>query len=364
MKESKKEFSSVRKNQSTFNNYGANLSDMHPTIVNWIGENTNQRIIIVTDEGIIKYVTNSFYELLNFDLIGKNIKSFLYKQDLISITKKLEKSISKQINYSLNLIKKNNKTLLLDMIIKHVETDCKSYYICYVDDQTREQQIEEMIIRAEKMSIAGQVSAGLAHEIRNPLTSLKGFIQLLQAGVEQKETYYKILLKEIKKIESITTELLYIAKPLTYHKEEKSINKLIREVLVLLEPQAKIRDVLLYWEEKEDHKIFCNGTHMKQILINLIKNAIEASEKSNQVIIDVFNKLNNVIIEIIDEGVGIPREYIHKLNEPFFTTKEDGTGLGLMITKNLIDYHEAKLEVVSEENKGTTFRIIMPGKID
>src|SRR5690625_5546144 len=80
--------------------------------------------------------------------------------------------------------------------------ESEGFYICCLEDLVKEQQIEEMIIRAEKLSIAGQVAAGLAHEIRNPLTSLKGFIQLLQAGVEQKETYYKILLNEINKIEA------------------------------------------------------------------------------------------------------------------------------------------------------------------
>lgn len=352
-------------NEGEINGYESKLSSMHPSIVNWIGDYTDQLIIIVTEEGTVKFATKNVLQRLNYEpkeIIGKNISSFIYKSDIVKINELLKNSKFKRINYSLNFITDERKSLLFQITIKFMRLESKGFYICCLEDLVKEQQIEEMIIRAEKLSIAGQVAAGLAHEIRNPLTSLKGFIQLLQAGVEQKETYYKILLNEINKIEAITSELLFIAKPLTYHKQKESINKLIQEVIILLEPQAKLREVSLCWEDQQEIAILCNATHMKQVLINLIKNAIEASKKSNKVTIKVHEKLNEVIIDVIDEGEGIPKEFIHKLEEPFFTTKEDGTGLGLMITKNLLDYHDAKLKIIPQENKGTTFRIVMPHK--
>jgi len=359
------EFLSESSSEDKVLDNGLKLSSLHPEIIDWVGNHTDQLIVIVSEDGTIKFASNNVLQNLNLlpdDIINKNVKSFIYESDIKQILKNLLRSENRQTNYSLNLLIDQRKSLLFQMMIKYLVVNQERFYLCYLEDETKDKQFEEMIIRSEKLSIAGQVAAGLAHEIRNPLTSLKGFIQLLQAGIDQKETYYKILLKEINKIEAITSELLYIAKPLTYHKTKESVNKLIQEVCVLLEPQAKIKEVFLRWEKEDDFQITCNATHMKQILINLVKNAIEASNKADQVVIKVYKDINNIVIDVVDEGEGIPEEVMHKLDEPFFTTKKEGTGLGIMITKNLLNFHNAKLKVYRNEDKGSTFKILIPNK--
>lgn len=344
-------------------NNRSKLSSLPNSIINWIGEHTNQLIVIIDGKGYIVFGTKKIYSLLNYSpgsLLGENVKNIVSFEDLVAIRELLDKRRKECIQYNLNVYSKEGNSLLFNCIVKPLKNQGQTFYVCNLENITKDEQFEEMIIRSEKLSIAGQVAAGIAHEIRNPLTSLKGFIQLLQAGVSEKDTYYKILLDEINKIEAITSELLYISKPLTYHKTKESLNQLIEEVIVLLEPHAKLHEISLQWNKGKDYIITCNSTQIKQALINLIKNAIEASDKYDQVTVQIFEKKTHVAIDVIDQGKGIPKEYLHKLSEPFFTTKEDGTGLGLLITNNLLKYHNAKLKIIENDDQGSTFRILMP----
>jgi len=341
----------------------SNLSSLHPSIINWIGEHTDQLIVILNEQGEFQFISKSVYTLLNYqpnELFSKHISHVVTKKNILEIQELIKNSPSKFVKYTMNIFTKDGHSRILNCKIKVMKIDRENFYVCYLHDITNQKQLEDLVIRSEKMSVAGQVAAGIAHEIRNPLTSLKGFIQLLQAGIEHRETYYKILLNEIKKIETITSELLYISKPLTNEKSYQSINRIITDVVILLDPQAKLRDVNIKWNQAEDISLYCNETQMKQVLINLIKNAIEASSSKDKITIVATRKLNTLVIEIVDEGEGIPQKFLHKLNEPFFTTKKDGTGLGLMVTKNLLHEHGAKLKVYRNEKKGTTFRIFIP----
>lgn len=342
-----------------------NFSSLHPEIINWIGDNIDQLIVIINDEGTIIFISNSFYKLLNYDpssLLGKNIKELIYLGDIVEIKKLLEESEQGQIDYSIQLFHKKNNPQVFKCEVKSISKNDKLFYICKLDNETEFQTLEEMLARSEQLSIVGQIAAGIAHEIRNPLTSIKGFIQLLQAGIEQKDVYYNILIDEINKLEQITSEFLYISKPITHEKSIESIKEILEEVFLLLQPQAKIREVNLLLEKGKDLHIFCNRSQVKQVLINLIKNAIEASDKSDEVIVNFYKEEDNIYINVIDEGEGISKEFINKIEEPFFTTKEEGTGLGLMITRNLLAYHNAKLKVIPRDEKGTIFRVIFPGK--
>lgn len=218
-----------------------------------------------------------------------------------------------------------------------------------------------MIVQSEKMSIAGQLAAGIAHEIRNPLTSLKGFLQLLQAGVNQKEIYYQIMIEEIEKIEMITSELLFISKPMTDEKKIESIHSMVMDVIMLLKSQAHLKNIEIEWSVDKDLHTYCDRSQIKQVLINIIKNAIEATDKVGVIKIEVQPSMDGDIeIDIIDEGPGISDDIIDKIGEPFFTTKKGGTGLGLMITKQILDQQNGKIFIVNSSEKGSTFRIVLP----
>src|SRR5690625_4513041 len=187
----------------------------------------------------------------------------------------------------------------------------KDYFISIFKYSAKTEKTKEKMIQSEKMAVAGQLAAGIAHEIRNPLTSLKGFLQLLQAGINQKEVYYQIMSDELDKIETITSELLFISKPLTNKREIESIHSMINDVMVLLNSQAHIRNVNIVRKKVEDFYVYCDRSQLKQVLINIIKNAIEATEEFGTVTIKVRAVDSTIEIDVIDEGPGIPKDLIH-----------------------------------------------------
>ncbi|MUV39860.1 Histidine kinase [Lentibacillus sp. JNUCC-1] len=339
------------------------LETLPQHILNWVDNYNHDVIVMFNDIGNIFYTSHSIQRQLGYaptELNGFNWREIISPSDLAYINEHfLRHSLDAQA-FNIRLRHKQGKWIWFEVVAaKHIIND----EICYtvvLKDISDKKEAEELMIRSEKMSVAGQLAAGIAHEIRNPLTSLKGFVQLLQGGLIQKDAYYKIMLDEIDKMESITSELLFISKPLSNDFQIESLNDMVNDVMYLLRAQGKIRNISLNWEETEDHLINCNRSQIKQVLINLIKNAIEAMEQKGTIHIQTYKAEESVYIDIIDEGPGIPEEIIHKLTEPFFTTKESGTGLGLMITHQILQKHNGTLKVLSNEKKGSTFQIILP----
>ncbi|MDQ0255775.1 two-component system sporulation sensor kinase A [Evansella vedderi] len=231
-------------------------------------------------------------------------------------------------------------------------------------DMTEQKKTEEILLQWEKLSLMGQMAAGVAHEIRNPMTSLKGFLQLIKSSKELNNDYFEIMDLEIDRIESIIKELLTFSKPQKTLYTYVTIQDLIKQVILLMEPQAVMNSIHLKTNiETKPIEIFCIEYQLKQVFINLIKNAIEAMEKGGTITINLIKQGEEVVIQIIDEGTGIPPCILEKLGEPFHTTKENGTGLGIMVTNNIIkNHHKGKITVESQINEGTTFTITLPIK--
>ncbi|GGA62231.1 ATP-binding protein [Ornithinibacillus halotolerans] len=340
------------------------LSKLPDFILNWIEEHSNGFFSVWSERGVGLYFSKAIKNVLGFepeDLLGKSFKQVLLQEDIRYLIKEFDRDSKTNQTFHMKLPNIEQNFIWCECkIAKLLEpTTSTVYYVASIRDITEKKETEEMMIRSEKMSIAGQLAAGIAHEIRNPLTSIKGFLQLLQAGVNRKDVYYKIMIDEIEKMETITSEMLFVSKPLTENKQQESLLTMLQDVLELLKPQAKLKNVLLEING-EEQDIFCDKSQMKQVFINIIKNAIEAMEEAGKIVITIREVDNDIFIDISDEGPGIDEAVIHKLGEPFFTTKQQGTGLGLMITKQLLDRHRAKLEILQNEIKGSTFRIIFP----
>lgn len=220
---------------------------------------------------------------------------------------------------------------------------------------------EEFFRKADKLNVVGQLAAGLAHEIRNPLTSLKGFLQLMKSSEKRKVEHCEIMLSEVDRMNSIINELLIISKPQPKVLKKNDIGTLLYSVVNLLEAQATMNGVQVYIEIQEDlPSICCSEVDIKQVFVNVLKNAIEATPNGGKIHIAAFEQLNELMIRIKDEGSGIPTDNIHRLGEPFYTTKEQGTGLGLMMCYKIIHDHIGSLTIQSTLNQGTTVDIRLP----
>ena len=219
----------------------------------------------------------------------------------------------------------------------------------------------ERLRKSEKLAVVGQMAAAVAHEIRNPLTPIKGFMQLLNAEKEINPVYLSIVLDELQRLEVIISEFLTMAKP---HAEKTclvQINRLVGQVVQLLQAQALMKNQKIKFISNESiPSIIGDPNSLKQVFMNIIQNALDALSDKGRIEVKICDNELGVIIQIIDNGCGIPEERLLKLGEPFYSTKEKGTGLGLMTSYRIIESHHGKIKVESEEGQGTTVTVWLP----
>lgn len=228
-------------------------------------------------------------------------------------------------------------------------------------DITEQKQTEDLIRTSERLSVAGQLAAGIAHEIRNPLTAIKGFLKLLETDLEDKRYYVDIMLSEMQRMELILSELLVLAKPQEAAPEVGDLEELLEHVTTLLSTQGNLHNILIRVDYGEGiPPVACDKNQLKQVFINFIKNAMEAMPKGGEIRIVVRRWQQKVILRFIDQGCGIPEDQLKKIGQPFFTTKEKGTGLGFMISKKIIEEHGGSLSIASKLNEGTTIEVSLP----
>ncbi|WP_057764619.1 ATP-binding protein [Cytobacillus praedii] len=230
-------------------------------------------------------------------------------------------------------------------------------------------ELLETFIYPQYLENINALAAGIAHEIRNPLTSVKGFLQLLRPYLIEngKEQYIDIALDELNRANNLIFEYLNASKPQINKKEELSLRKIINEIGLLYESEAMFHDIILNIQ-LPDHlpAIFADGMQIKQVLVNLIKNAIEAIKEKNEKTsgkIDIFvekTDLSTVCVCISDNGCGMTNETLTHLFTPFYTTKTTGTGIGLPICKKIIEEHSGQIFITSKLGMGSTFKIILP----
>ncbi|MFD2368719.1 PAS domain S-box protein [Brevibacillus sp. GCM10020057] len=229
-------------------------------------------------------------------------------------------------------------------------------------DTSGQKRSEEILRQSDKLAVVGQLAAAVAHEVRNPLTSLKGFTQLLQHQFPTADqSYFDIMKGELERIELISGELLVLAKPKPEHFEQRCVNQLIREVVTLLESQANMSMVEIELSlAPQLPLLYCDANQLKQVFVNLIKNGIESMHDGGKLQVVTKRQHRHLFLSFIDEGCGIPQDKLDKIGDPFFTTKEKGTGLGMMITQQIIRHHKGELQLESEWGKGTTVNVLLP----
>lgn len=230
-------------------------------------------------------------------------------------------------------------------------------------DLTERRQDEERLIRSEKLSVIGQLAAGVAHEIRNPLTALKGFTQLLRNKYSEQSYYFDIMGTEIDRINLIVNEFMTLAKPHYNSYQFNDIERILQSVLSILDTQAMLLGVEVNFQRENDiPKLYCNENQLKQVFLNVIKNAFEAMLEGGTVTISVrFEPSDQLIhVKIQDQGDGMPDDVMKRIGEPFLTTKEKGTGLGLMVSSRIIEEHKGMMLISSRPGEGTLIDVQLP----
>lgn len=257
--------------------------------------------------------------------------------------------------------KAENRLLRCKLLPSVINGETKGVYVI-ARDITELRRDEELMIMSEKLSVIGHLAAAVAHEIRNPLTSLKGFIQLLIVSREINDVHLDIMLKEIERINIISSEMLALGTKQAVNFSNQDIRTSIIDVLTLMKAQANFNEIKLVYRENvtDEVPVLIDNIQMKQVLINLIKNSLEAINESGTIIIHLNKSERDAIIIVSDDGTGMEPERLERIGEPFYSTKEKGTGIGLAVCQKIIHRHHGQISFQSKKNEGTTVTIRIP----
>lgn len=324
--------------------------------------------VLITKKGIVHYVNPAALRLVNAahprDVLGIStdvVVDASYHNALMKRRAKYTESGEiGSVDYLIRCLDGQEKMVTGFTLIINYEGEKAAVGI--FKDITEQQLEEDRVMQSEKLTTAGQLAAGIAHEIRNPLTSINGFVKLLRSAERSNELYFEIIESELKRIELIVNELLVLSKPQSVHVSGPiDVFAIMEQIITLMKVQAALKNIEII-PHYPMAPVFVQGevNQLKQVFINLLKNAMEAMNQGGTITLDILHNAQEVQIIVQDEGIGMTQEQIQSLGQPFVTTKDTGTGLGLMITKNIIHNHGGTMNVESIPDHGTTFTIHLP----
>ncbi len=319
-----------------------------------ISLDTNQ-LISVNDE----YA--NFFGYTPNEIIGKTKDEVFDTVNIDSVQTQVKKHQDNRVSELISV--KTRSNVLKDLILSSELINLNEHF-CRLEigiDITDNLKYQKELQKLEHLNLLGQLSASIAHEVRNPLQTIKGFLQLLQSKEEvlPYQSYFTLMIDELNRANQIITEFLSLSRTKPTNLELHNLNDIVNSVLPLIEAQALEEDKVIEVELNNIPVTMLDEDEIKQVILNLLKNSLEASQIKGKVKLKTISNERFIKLIICDQGQGIPLEVQENIGTPFFTTKSNGTGLGLSMTLSILERHNAKLDFVSNDN-GTTFYINFP----
>jgi len=327
--------------------------------------------ILVCDENNNLVMVNKCAQRLlpmNFSE-GMQLLTAIKDEKTVEFLKNILQSKENVMDSELNIEQQGQNKLLSVNIVPLVQNKRIKGSLIYIEDITEKRRGEARLRRAENLASLTTLAAGVAHEIKNPLGSISIHLQLLQKALAKNmkspdkatDKYFNVLKEEVDRLNRIVVDFLFAVRPMNLELREEDINKLITQIIEFVRYELEQSKILCLLElEPALPKILIDERYMKQSLLNLIKNAQAAMPKGGVLTISTNFVENEARISICDTGIGIEKENLTKIFEPYFTTKETGTGLGLTQVFKIIREHQGEITVDSAPGEGTDFRIILP----
>ena len=346
-----------------------NLKNFNETVL----ENINNGVLMTDRTGRIIFINSRAKEMLGDIRIGeiRFDDLFLNPFGKGSLFDYLISNEERNCSLEVVLTLPHHATIPIRLNTTIVELD--DYHgrrvVAIFEDLTSQKAMEEKLRRADRMRSLGELSAGVAHEIRNPLTGIATTAQVLReklADEAEKQKYITVILDEINRLEEIIRNLLTFARPLTPSASELLIRHVVEDSIKLLTDTAVERNVSIKFEnELEDDHCLLDRDQIKQVVLNVALNGIQACSTGGELAVYLRDAEDPAFIqmEFADTGGGIPGDVADKLYNPFFTTRSEGTGLGLAITRKIVESHGGRIYHQSEGGKGTRFFVELPRKI-
>ena len=331
-------------------------------------ENMPIGLVAVNGQGEIVSFNQTAESVLGYaskDVLGKKADGIL-PQPCVELLHSLDVK-KKIIEREIDCPVKGGKMSPLELVATTLEEDDGNFlgYVILFRDITEIQHLKKEIDRSQRLASLGSLAAGVAHEIRNPLSSIKGFATFFKEryrdNPEDRKTA-EIMIQEVERLNRVISQLLEFARPTDVNRQWISIQGVIQHTLKMIEAQAQAKEISIHTNLSPDIKdVSIDPDEITQVLLNLYLNAIDATEHNGRLIVSlsIFND-NMIRIDITDTGRGIERDDLARIFDPYFTTKPTGAGLGLAIVYKIIEAHEGEIRVSSEPGKGTTVEVFLP----
>lgn len=343
-------------------------SSRHQTIINDLMITTMKSGVIITDAKGNVVDLNQFAEKIinrpRNKIIGNSVFTFEHFGDYMHQVLKSKKRFE---DIELTFCKPPEQRIICLFDAMPIFDDRCELLGTYAQfrDITERCELEKQIILSEKYSAIGKLGAGLAHEIRNPLTSVMGFIQIMREKCkdETDSSHLNLIYSELESMKGLISDFVLMAKPASPEKKSCFIEELIRDTMRFMEHQALLKKCFFVdLITTIDTVILIDPNQIKQVFINLIQNALEAMPTGGSVIIEtaIDHEAKHFQIRIKDEGLGMTEQQMREVMNPFFTTKDSGLGLGLSTCYRIIENHKGKFTFTSQLGIGTTFTISLP----
>ena len=337
-----------------------------------IVESLQSGLLVLDCRGTIQRMNSAGRKILGVeDPVGKTLRSYSslreFGEEISKLRKKLEQGLRGEVELKL---REKQKTLGLSVSPQRDGEQKEIGTICIFRDLTEIKKITEQLRRSRHLASLGEMAAGIAHEVRNPLNSIRGFSELLSEAedLSSVKEYTKIIIEESDRINYIIQEVLDFSRKRNFRKQPLDVNELLRslEEGLGLEGAKKKVSVVLDCAEKLP-EIDGNPGKLRQVILNIARNGIEAMGNGGTLPLrsaayEPDGKYPEVLVEVSDTGCGIPDPNLKKIFDPFFTNKDSGTGLGLSICQRIVESHNGRIEVQSCAGKGTAFRLIFPSR--
>ncbi|MCC3374947.1 ATP-binding protein [Cohnella sp. REN36] len=348
------------------------IDEERPSKFETVLQHMDSGIALFDAQGTLRFLNVQMSRVLQAPrrvLIGNSLRQLMFHPNLRRQTRRIFIRMLKEMVYYRRFhgeFQDANGRFLLVTISQIDELD--GDYLVSVKDVSEYKQIEQTAFQNDKLAMLGKIAAAIAHEIRNPLTSIRGFIQLLRPYLDTigKQEYARIILSEIDRANDIIYEFLNSSKPSAPMTQTVLVGLLLKETILLTESEAHMSGIELSCEIFDPYiMISIDVKQIKQVVLNMVKNAMDAilsapDQRRGLIKLTARREKRFAVISISDNGRGMDRSTLNRLFDPFFTTKEDGTGLGLSVSYRIIRNHGGTVHVDSQVGEGTEFMIYLP----
>ncbi len=329
-----------------------------------IVETANEGILIIDENNKIEFANRKMADMLGYDvyeLINMSMFNLLDEEDQqVTETALRKMHKDRQAEFDIKLETKCGQPFwgICSTTSIYDSSDKYAGSLAMVTDITERKKLEEEMLQLDRLNLVGQIAAGIGHEIRNPMTAVRGYLQYLNSeeSFNQHREMFELMIEELDRGNSIITEFLLLARNKAVELEVSSINQIIEALHPLIKADAVSLDKNIQLDLGNVEALLLDKKEIRQLIMNLVRNGLEAMDPGGTVTIKTFHDQDDIILAVSDQGKGIHTSIISRLGTPFLTTKDQGTGLGLPICYGIASRHNAGIEIETSSH-GTTFLV-------